>query len=138
MSKFIKNFKISSEEVLTIFKNPMIQSFVTSHGFTLSRTKNINMFLNKGSKCDVCGVELSYFKISKEKIKGTYTYGLVGFCTNDVEMTRDHTHPKCAGGNNSLDNLVPMCQKCNGIWKSQFDRMLKEDIIDLTEEYYDI
>jgi 5-methylcytosine-specific restriction endonuclease McrA len=84
----------------------------------------------------VCGVELSYFKISKEKIKDSINYGLVGFCKNDIEMTRDHTHPKCAGGKNDLSNLVPMCQKCNGKWKSQFDRMLKEDVIDLTEEYY--
>lgn len=126
-------------EIETIFRANNIMSFKSVDGFEVCRTKNINLFLMKGFKCDVCGVEVDHFKIRRDihadKNKGTKEVcSLVPINTNGTEMTRDHITPQCLNGGNELDNLVPMCQPCNGIWKSKFDVMEKinASIINLT------
>lgn len=127
--KFFKQC-LPVEEVLSSFKPKWVECVRWSNR-NLRRTDHINLFLQKGYKCDVCGVEVTHFKISKPNKDDTI--GLHPFCSNGVRMTKDHIEPKCYGGKNNKDNLIPMCGPCNSIWKSKFDQHLKSTIIELTE-----
>lgn len=133
MAKFLKHqFPVS--DILTMFSNKDIVSFRAVSGMELFRTRNINLFLLKGITCDVCGVKVDHFKVKKNKANGKIDYSLTPINTNGTEMTRDHVEAKCNGGANEFANLVPMCQPCNGKWKSRFDKMEKinSKIINLT------
>lgn len=42
--------------------------------------------------------------------------GKCPYCDRDLkrkELTIDHLYPKCRGGSNEINNLVPSCCKCN-------------------------
>lgn len=41
---------------------------------------------------------------------------------NENDLTLDHVHPKSKGGENTWDNLVAACKKCN-VKKSHFSKM---------------
>jgi hypothetical protein len=85
--------------------------------FILSGFKNrrrVKFFKNKGVDCVSCGCHGSYFALEMDN-SGNISIDLYGIDTNGVErlMTIDHITPKSRGGSNSLDNLQPMCVRCN-------------------------
>lgn len=41
---------------------------------------------------------------------------------NEHDLTLDHVHPKCFGGENTWDNLVASCKKCN-VKKGHLNKM---------------
>ena len=91
-------------------------------------------FFHKGTTCVTCGVEGSFFakerhmkrhKIRRGKgnfvtkhvpdIGTTFHFNLYGINENgqEVLLTKDHIIPKSRGGKDHLNNLQPMCTRCN-------------------------
>lgn len=65
-------------------------------------TKKEKIFNKFNGKCCICGVELVKFhKNMGEDYKRMFTI--------------DHIKPISLGGSNDIDNLRPMCQRCNSI-----------------------
>lgn len=89
---------------------------VRLHGvdFKLSSVRLKN-FRQKGVVCVGCGVSGSvfllesqgdcrpHFNLYAERPNGTF-----------VMMTKDHILPRSKGGTDALENLQPMCKRCNG------------------------
>lgn len=54
-------------------------------------------------------------KSLREKVHAKYNRKC-GYCGRDIqykEMQVDHIHPRCAGGTNEPNNLMPTCRQCN-------------------------
>lgn len=82
--------------------------------------KRLQVFYNKGlgcanPKCNEIGHYLLLTLGTKSYEKEVFGYGLhVDVFTKDLKlMTVDHILPKSKGGTYDLDNLRPMCSKCN-------------------------
>lgn len=73
--------------------------------FSKTNQVNIRLFKKKGITCINCGEKGYFFK----KIGKSY----ILFTENNIMMTKDHIFPKSKGGSNNLQNLQPMCSKCN-------------------------
>lgn len=71
--------------------------------------------------------------------RDTFTCRYCGRSAPNVQLEVDHTHPKSAGGRDSLSNLVTACHDCNQGKKhhllSRGARMVLED--DYDESYED-
>jgi len=74
----------------------------------------------KSLTCVECGTIGKYLALQRrhdDARKGTgWHYNLYGVDSkgNFVLMTKDHIIPKSKGGEDKLDNLQTMCEKCNG------------------------
>lgn len=67
----------------------------------------------KGLKCIHCNITGNYIIKSKDKGRNTH-FDLYSY--NEYEgvlMTVDHIIPKSLGGTSDINNLQPMCCKCN-------------------------
>ena len=75
------------------------------------------LFATKGLVCANCGIIGQHFSLEKHKNdeKGRYHFNLYAVDNGTpVMMTKDHIIPKSKGGSDKLENLQPMCIKCNG------------------------
>ena len=128
--------KLEIKPILTIVSSGIVASFHDVTGRKILITPTLNMLAKKGCKCDVCGVEGDHFKMIKSN---KLEKKLHLFNKNGTRMTIDHHVPRCAGGKSVQDNYVPLCSTCNGIWKTKFDQIerdnidFKEGIINLTK-----
>lgn len=48
-----------------------------------------------------------------ERLKARYSYTCVKCRQQGVELTKDHIVPLALGGTDSIDNLQPLCRRCN-------------------------
>jgi 5-methylcytosine-specific restriction endonuclease McrA len=71
--------------------------------------RRLKVFYHKGTTCVSCGVE--GIRIIKRMVNGSVHLDV--YTKDLVMMTVDHIIPKSLGGDNSLDNLRPMCLYCN-------------------------
>lgn len=82
---------------------------------------NIRMHFHKGVDCIQCGAKGDHFKLQRTPgpphiLFSQWHLNLFAIDNNgkEVLMTKDHRMPKSKGGSDDLDNLDPMCTKCNG------------------------
>lgn len=75
-----------------------------------SRHKRLKTFHEKGLKCVSCQREGKYLIATKDRGGAIH----IDVYTKDFElMTVDHIKPKSKGGSYDIENLDPMCAKCN-------------------------
>lgn len=75
-----------------------------------SRHKRLKTFHVKGLKCVSCPREGKYLIATKDRGGALH----IDVYTKDFElMTVDHIKPKSKGGTFDIENLDPMCSKCN-------------------------
>ncbi len=99
------------------FNYTLVRELPLSNLGRFSNHKRLRVFVEKGCKCVSCGRE------GTRLIEGRDNGGTchVDLYTNDLHpLTVDHIVPKSKGGTNLMDNLQPMCYKCN---------QLKRDIV---------
>lgn len=81
------------------------------------------VFKEKGCTCVRCGLYGLYF--AKEKLANDRSYHFNLYAIddqgNEVLMTKDHIIPKFQGGKDDLENLQPMCSRCNCDIKNKED-----------------
>jgi len=82
----------------------------------LGRYRNhhrLRVFAYKGVRCIHCGIEGN--KLVKHRQSNGYIHIDIFYWGKNRQMliTRDHLFPKSKGGSDSLDNLYPMCERCN-------------------------
>lgn len=82
-------------------------------------TINLKVFKLKGVDCK-CGAQGNVFYLEKTAAPGITIYNdwhlnlyAKDQFGHEVLMTKDHTLPKSKGGTDDIDNLTPMCVKCN-------------------------
>lgn len=82
------------------------------------------VFKEKGCTCVRCGLYGLY--LAKEKLANekSYHFNLYAIDENgdEVLMTKDHIVPKFKGGKDDMENLQPMCSRCNNNIKNQEDQ----------------
>jgi len=72
-------------------------------------------FKKFGVKCVSCGIEGQFFALEAHPGNTRYHFNLYALDSDDNEvlMTKDHITPKIEGGQDTLENLQPMCAICN-------------------------
>jgi hypothetical protein len=85
-------------------------------------SKRYWVFKHKGVKCVNCDITGNFFSLDEVYNYGVATYHFNLFAGDPnkpreewIMITKDHILPASKGGNNSLNNLQPMCKKCNEI-----------------------
>ena len=85
-------------------------------------TLNIRMHFHKGVDCIAkdCTAKGAYFKMERSPGPPHILYSqwhlnlyAIDDAGKEVLMTKDHRHPKSKGGQDTLENLDPMCTVCN-------------------------
>ena len=75
-----------------------------------SRHKRLKVFHNKGLKCISCDRIGKYLIATKDRGGSIH----IDVYTEKFKlMTVDHIKPKSKGGTYDIENLDPMCAKCN-------------------------
>ena len=78
-----------------------------------SEHRRLRVFANKGTVCaSGCGAVGTKFLLC-QGFHGSLHYDI--YTADNELMTIDHVLSQAKGGSNDLDNLVPMCSRCNGI-----------------------
>ena len=70
-------------------------------------------------KRKIISKSLRFAVFKRDKFRCVYC----GATAEDYRLVIDHKHPICAGGDNSLDNLVTACEPCNQ-GKIKFDILM--------------
>lgn len=73
------------------------------------RTLTLDTFFEYGFHCEHCNLIGEYFRLKG----GVLTLYAVDEDGEEVRMTKDHVIPLSKGGLNIIENLQPMCIRCN-------------------------
>ena len=77
----------------------------------ISQTKRQIIFARDGWQCVYCGIT---GELHLEKLRKPYRLRIIPKDKDGEYFEVDHVIPKSKGGDNSFNNLVTACQKCNG------------------------
>ena len=84
----------------------------------LKEHKRLRVFYHKGFECATCDKVGKYLIECIDRGGGVH----IDLYTENFEMmTIDHIKPKSKGGTDDIENLQPMCQKCNEHKKNKYD-----------------
>lgn len=109
------SYKLQDMELVQELPLSALEDFKKHH--------RLRVFYFFGTTCVACGVIGTKLLVLQHKESGSIHRDVY---SNRMQlMTVDHIIPKARGGRNTLENLQPMCSRCNG---------LKGDIIDVTNE----
>lgn len=98
------------------------KNYTTNDGKTISvkmKSLRYQLFV-KSTTCVCCELEGSFFELQrqdgvKDHLAHFNLYGIKD--GNKILFTKDHIHPRSAGGKNGLENLQTMCSVCNALKK---------------------
>jgi len=80
--------------------------------------KRLKVFYHKGLQCVSCPTKGEYLIKAKDR----YGNNHIDIYSKDFQlMTIDHIKPKSKGGTYHIDNLDPMCQKCNSAKGNKYE-----------------
>ena len=83
--------------------------------------RRLRVFYYKGLKCVSCPNIGEYLIAGKDKFGGIH----IDLYTKDFKlMTIDHVKPRSKGGTDTLNNVVPMCAKCNSFKSDKYEENL--------------
>lgn len=74
-------------------------------------SRRLKVFATKGVRCVTCQRVGTFYVV--EKPKGNSGFHLHLYTDCGRMMTQDHILPASKGGKDGLDNLQPMCARCN-------------------------
>lgn len=118
-----RNKRYSPNEVFHSFKE--IPSLTAPWVFdedpiseNVNNRQTVYTFYAHGTRCVQCGIEGQFFIKEKNAAYSDadkYVLNLYALGSNgeDILMNKDHIVPRSFGGNNVINNLQPMCAKCN-------------------------
>ena len=118
-ASYVAAKELGEKEILATFLTPeeSIAYFANSGKCTAGRpSKKSRLQSAKGNRCYICGRKL--YEKTDRRYDGTN------------EFTMDHKIPLTKGGTNTMDNIFPCCNVCNGL-KGEFtySRSLRNIII---------
>jgi len=131
---FHKNKRYSPDEVFRSFK--MISGLTAPWFFDedpitefVNNRQTIHTFYAHGTRCVQCGIEGQFFRKEKNvsnSHREEYSLSLYALDSNGKEilMTKDHIVPRVVGGSNIINNLQPMCAKCNNEKGSKINKTI--------------
>lgn len=118
LSKLLKkknaHFKSSDLQLSTLelrIHSVFLGDYHLGHLAQHKEHRRLRVFYHKGTVCVNCGIE--GVRLIKRLDNGSVHLDL--YTKDLVMMTIDHIIPKSLGGDDSLDNLRPMCSHCNSI-----------------------
>ncbi|CQR73904.1 HNH endonuclease [Sporomusa ovata DSM 2662] len=118
-----KNKRYSPDEVFRSFK--MIPNLIAPWVLdedpiseNVNNRQTIYTFYAHGTRCVQCGIEGQFFiKEKNVAYNDTEKYVLnlyaLGSNGEEILINKDHIVPRSFGGSNVINNLQPMCAKCN-------------------------
>jgi len=109
---------VSIPAVMALVRDPPAKKEVLLGQEVCISSINLRVFRKWGTRCVRCGIEGLFFSLETPKKGDTEQRpGLVLYAVEKgrrhMTMTSDHIFPKSEGGKNNIDNLRPMCAKCN-------------------------
>jgi hypothetical protein len=124
--------KFSVDEVLP-FTGPDApkKQYITDSGTVISvkmQSLRYQTFV-KSTVCVCCGLEGTFFALQRQDKERDHQahFNLYGLddCGEPILFTKDHIHPRSAGGKNHLNNMQTMCTTCNAL-KRHFPLTIEE------------
>ncbi len=109
---------LEARKKMSISHKERLQKDPTSHGFYkhgLSHTPEYRRFYNKNRRARKLNAEGCHTLQEWELLKKQYGYKCP--CCNkkepEIKLTEDHIIPLTKGGSNYIENIQPLCRRCN-------------------------
>lgn len=114
--------KYSIQEVLDMINSS--EKTINLCGFKVKiNSIRLKTFSTKGVDCICCNAKGAYFKLESSVPGDSPHFNLYAINQNghEVLMTKDHIVLKSLGGENTIENMSPMCRRCNNKRGSKFE-----------------
>jgi 5-methylcytosine-specific restriction endonuclease McrA len=113
----IRKEKYTVEDILSHI-GPSTSPIILDDDPVKVNSLRMQCFKYHGITCVHCGVKGTFFAKEKHHVRDkSFHLNLYGIdqCGREVLMTRDHIIALAKNGNDALENLQTMCQRCNSL-----------------------